>query len=755
MLLIIWFTFISSTFSIKLLPDVKKIEVNTPKTLEISVNNLVEYIIYYRQLSARNPYRIKVSSKNADPQNPVLVVVRQEKDVISWELPLHVTTSKNQDKYYHVTSRTMCHNNMNVINTLSFRSFMEKSFHQDFTIGISSSCNINSTVSIETIEEENFFVKDGENVTLTVSPSQSRYFFYKFSSQDSDTLTIELNSNDDACLIVSIQDSTCPVFDLNEDIMFRGKYQTISRKGGLTIKRKDFSEGFFIVFVMKPDNYDCSQELSIYPVTKYYFERNSDATSNVSFVIRSSLGRKQYVTSTIVTMSGILFFYLVALVLIVAFRKYGSMKNINAAKEVISLDEDVVDDTLPRSTMDIVYVLEKPDLNVKVLTKYPLKDKIRSFNYLWHIISIAIFYSIPVVQLVIAYQRMLNYTGDEDLCYYNFLCAHPLFSFSDFNHIFSNIGYIFMGILFLFATFHRQQVLPFRFEVGIPVHYGLFYSMGIALIIEGLLSACYHMCPSQSNYQFDTSFMYVMAVLCMITLYQNRHPDLNASAYGTFSVLGFGIFLATMGILNGSLTIWIIFFIGYTSLCFYISFKIYFLSFVIQGLYKFRDDLSKNGFGRETFSPIKKTRFLSLITINIINIGMLGIGLILYSKGKTDFGTFLLGLLMANAIVHALFYTTMKIIHNERICIEAIVYGVLGILSWIAATIFFLDAATLWTVTPAESRQWNQECILMNYYDKHDVWHLLSAPALYFTFMFLMCIDDDIIDKRQDNIPVF
>ncbi|XP_045475523.1 SID1 transmembrane family member 1-like isoform X3 [Harmonia axyridis] len=651
MLLIIWFTFISSTFSIKLLPDVKKIEVNTPKTLEISVNNLVEYIIYYRQLSARNPYRIKVSSKNADPQNPVLVVVRQEKDVISWELPLHVTTSKNQDKYYHVTSRTMCHNNMNVINTLSFRSFMEKSFHQDFTIGISSSCNINSTVSIETIEEENFFVKDGENVTLTVSPSQSRYFFYKFSSQDSDTLTIELNSNDDACLIVSIQDSTCPVFDLNEDIMFRGKYQTISRKGGLTIKRKDFSEGFFIVFVMKPDNYDCSQELSIYPVTKYYFERNSDATSNVSFVIRSSLGRKQYVTSTIVTMSGILFFYLVALVLIVAFRKYGSMKNINAAKEVISLDEDVVDDTLPRSTMDIVYVLEKPDLNVKVLTKYPLKDKIRSFNYLWHIISIAIFYSIPVVQLVIAYQRMLNYTGDEDLCYYNFLCAHPLFSFSDFNHIFSNIGYIFMGILFLFATFHRQQVLPFRFEVGIPVHYGLFYSMGIALIIEGLLSACYHMCPSQSNYQF--------------------------------------------------------------------------------------------------------ARFLSLITINIINIGMLGIGLILYSKGKTDFGTFLLGLLMANAIVHALFYTTMKIIHNERICIEAIVYGVLGILSWIAATIFFLDAATLWTVTPAESRQWNQECILMNYYDKHDVWHLLSAPALYFTFMFLMCIDDDIIDKRQDNIPVF
>ncbi|XP_044754541.1 SID1 transmembrane family member 1-like isoform X2 [Coccinella septempunctata] len=649
----------------------------------------------------------------------------------------------------------MCHNNMKEINTLSFRSFMTKYFHQEFTIAISSSCLETKDVLIETIEETNFFVRDKENVTLTVSPSQSRYFFYRFSSHDTDTLTIELDSNDDACLVVSVQDSTCPVFDLNKDIMYRGKYQTISRKGGLTIKRKDYSDGFFLVFIMKPDNYDCTEELSIYPVTKYYFERNSDATSNVSFVIQRSLGRGQYLTATILTVLGLTSFYIVALVLIFVFRRYGSMKNIRASKEIVTLDEDVVDDALPRSSMDIVYVLEKPDLNVKVLTKYPLKDKIRSFNYLWHIISIAIFYSIPVVQLVIAYQRMLNYTGDEDLCYYNFLCAHPLFSFSDFNHIFSNIGYIFMGVLFLFATFHRQQVLPFRFDVGIPVHYGLFYAMGVAMIIEGLLSACYHICPSQSNYQFDTSFMYVMAVLCMIKLYQNRHPDLNASAYGTFSVLGFGIFLATIGILTGSLSVWIIFVIGYSILCFYISFKIYFLSFVLQGLYKFRDDLSKNGFGRETFSPVKKARFLILVLINIINIGMMGMGLYLYSRGQTDFGTFLLGLLMANAILHAIFYTSMKIIHKERICIEAIVYGVLGVLTWTVATIFFLDAATLWTVTPAESRQWNQECILMDYYDKHDVWHLLSAPALYFTFMFLMCLDDDIIDERQDNIPVF
>lgn len=143
--------------------------------------------------------------------------------------------------------------------------------------------------------------------------------------------------------------------------------------------------------------------------------------------------------------------------------------------------------------------------------------------------------------------QMLNFSGDEDLCYYNFMCAHPFFAFSDFNHIFSNIGYIFMGFLFLFATFYRQQVVPFRFvssqficlwdfcsnsyfqEVGIPVHYGIFYAMGVALIIEGLLSACYHICPSQSNYQFGELYERMVRKECSIDFSTTFSPFFNTN----------------------------------------------------------------------------------------------------------------------------------------------------------------------------------------------------------------------------------
>lgn len=40
--------------------------------------------------------------------------------------------------------------------------------------------------------------------------------------------------------------------------------------------------------------------------------------------------------------------------------------------------------------------------------------------------------------------------------------------------------------------------------------------------------------------------MYVMAVLCSVKLYQNRHSDINATAYSTFTILGLIIFVGEM-----------------------------------------------------------------------------------------------------------------------------------------------------------------------------------------------------------------
>ena len=58
--------------------------------------------------------------------------------------------------------------------------------------------------------------------------------------------------------------------------------------------------------------------------------------------------------------------------------------------------------------------------------------------------------------------------------------------------------------------------LPFR------RHFGQFYAIGLALMMEGVLSGCYHVCPSYSNFQFDTAFMYTISILILLKIYQTR-----------------------------------------------------------------------------------------------------------------------------------------------------------------------------------------------------------------------------------------
>ena len=51
---------------------------------------------------------------------------------------------------------------------------------------------------------------------------------------------------------------------------------------------------------------------------------------------------------------------------------------------------------------------------------------------------------------------MVYKTGDEDICYYNFYCAHQVGFLSAFNNVYSNIGYILLGILFILLVYRRQ-----------------------------------------------------------------------------------------------------------------------------------------------------------------------------------------------------------------------------------------------------------------------------------------------------------
>ena len=60
------------------------------------------------------------------------------------------------------------------------------------------------------------------------------------------------------------------------------------------------------------------------------------------------------------------------------------------------------------------------------------------------------------------------------------------------------------------------------------------------MILQGICSGIFHLCPGFTSLQFDTTVMYIMLILSFIKIYQFRHPDLVFEAFHvmySFSIL--------------------------------------------------------------------------------------------------------------------------------------------------------------------------------------------------------------------------
>lgn len=96
--------------------NIDQVEGNYSQVMQFSFNQSSEIVLVFPTSDSIYPYRIKAWSGSAKVENPVLVVVRQEREVLSWQVPFVVDTSTRDGfVHFHNTSRTLCHNNMQKI----------------------------------------------------------------------------------------------------------------------------------------------------------------------------------------------------------------------------------------------------------------------------------------------------------------------------------------------------------------------------------------------------------------------------------------------------------------------------------------------------------------------------------------------------------------------------------------------------------------------------------------------------------------
>uniref|UniRef100_A0AAZ3S977 SID1 transmembrane family member 2 n=1 Tax=Oncorhynchus tshawytscha TaxID=74940 RepID=A0AAZ3S977_ONCTS len=727
---------------------------------------------------------VDVLSEGAE-SSPILFVVRQKQAVLSFQVPL-ILRGLYQRKYpYAHVGRTLCQP--------PTRSLTETQY---FFVDVSTLSSLGTHYQLRISRVDSFTLHTDKKFSFTASPSQPQYFKYVF-PDGVDTVIVKVNSEMTfPCSVMSIQDIQCPVYDLDNNVAFIGMYQTMTKTAAITVQRKDFpSNSFYVVVVVKTEDEACGGPLRFYPLRPDELIDAGNRSKTLDVVVSPAISSDVYVMGMLFCLGIFLSFYLLTFLVacvenkrmhrrregllnpadmspaetasllgkpgvtpvspyeygsfvdnastlsseaitdsIASDANYGYMERSlesvagRSRQESLSSIEEDDYDTLADIDSDKNIVRTKKYLCVSDLARKDKRVLSKKYQiYFWNIATIGVFYALPVIQLVITYQTVVNVTGNQDICYYNFLCAHPLGNLSAFNNILSNLGYVMLGLLFLLIVLQRDVIHSRALdrndlnalECGIPKHFGLFYAMGTALMMEGLLSACYHVCPNYTNFQFDTSFMYMIAGLCVLKLYQKRHPDINASAYTAYACLAAVIFFSVLGVVfgKGNMVFWIVFSVLHILATMLLSTQLYYMGRwrLDSGILRRIVYVIYTDCIRQCSGPMYIDRMVLLVMGNIVNWSLAAYGLL---KTPNDFASYLLAIAICNLLLYFAFYIIMK-------------------------------------KTPAESREHNRDCIVLSFFDDHDIWHFLSSIAMFGSFLVLLTMDDDLDNVQRDKIFVF
>ena len=358
----------------------------------------------------------------------------------------------------------------------------------------------------------------------------------------------------------------------------------------------------------------------------------------------------------------------------------------------------------------------------------------KTFSYITCIVGCVLM--VGAFQFVYADWYLMIQEGDRDHCYYNDFCYRVSSSDIPFNLMSSNFAYIVHAFILALSVWYMEaEVLArsegrkneFSFSIG--------YAFAWALLFEGLFSTLYHLCPSKITFQFDTAFMFVISGLIVVVMYNGieikngQEDEGNVGATNFFLVFIVPLYILNyLGSLNHSneglipteawavpLALWCFIIVNW------VGYKLYF----------------------------ENWKWYSFLEVCICkrececkSIGLtVGVGIAVFILCLMTIIDSLPQALLITCIAESLVVTIMKVCREFKGCCKCerrswkcffsyiyvlITAGFLGF----ALVMFLALPTTDKAKTPEESRNENEECIWLGFFDYHDLWHISSSFAL-------------------------
>ena len=401
---------------------------------------------------------------------------------------------------------------------------------------------------------------------------------------------------------------------------------------------------------------------------------------------------------------------------------------------------------------------------LKVISYHWFSFGPKTFSYITGIVGNVLM--VGAFQFVFANWYTMIQEGDRDNCYYNDFCYRVASHDIPFNLMISNLTYIVHGLILVVWVLILETKVNLRCKSGRAAGeaaavkdrycFSIGYAFSWGLVFEGLFSTLYHFCPSRFTFQFDSAFMFIIAGLIVLLLYngieQNccpssgnaKHP-VGASNFFLFFIVPLFIFNYFGALFNsdsGLNKVMQGFFFAFLIIWWFVMFFWAFRKLDIPQ--KVRGD--------------KCDAFLFLLGGLITPWGIFMFYLF------SDLAQVFLFACIACSVVAILAKAKLwkKLCRCECGCTcdcnnprnrKVILQGL-----FIIVTIFILFAAfaifkalptTNKTSSPENSRDQNEECGILGFFDWHDLWHFLSSFALLMGAFVVMFISSEAKQSPQ------
>lgn len=152
-----------------------------------------------------------------------------------------------------------------------------------------------------------------------------------------------------------------------------------------------------MVFVARGDNHECSGQNTILPSPKRRIFQAESKSSVVTFKVKTGISQFDYLKAVTIVLCAYLGLILIFCVL--------TCLGYKCKKKQFISDTDATD-YLPINFESVkLYELKENDIKLNSMLTHGA-DHTQSSNYFYHISNIALFYGIPVVQLMVSYQKV-------------------------------------------------------------------------------------------------------------------------------------------------------------------------------------------------------------------------------------------------------------------------------------------------------------------------------------------------------------